>query len=179
MDRMTFWIAVLGLCAVLGWLVLRLLRPLLERPEDRSAIDTFSGPSLAPDSAASVGLSRHERIVVFAIGACIGGFFFCGGLHTNLSPPVRPLSPEPTLGYIYLLPTKHGVAYGTYFEHLAVTYGIWLTWGLGVVIWLIGRGFGILGTDREAATRRSKWQVLAAAIASYLLYYAIWRTFGL
>jgi hypothetical protein len=66
----------------------------------------------------------HERLAALVIGACMGGFIFCGILHTNLSPPARPLHPEPALGYTYLLATKHGVAYGTLFEHLAVTYGI-------------------------------------------------------
>ena len=250
MERMTFWIVVLGLCGILGWLLLRLLRPIQERPEDRSAIDTFAGQcgfrviavvrsnslrywlreiivedvprsylvtfedgagnrgdihvSFDPLSASGqtavperhglrlmppgqvvnltqyrpvpARLSRYERAIIFAIGACIGGFIFCGGLHTNLSPPLRPLSPEPALGYTHLLKTKHGVAYGTYFEHLAVTYGIWVTWGSAGAIWLLSRAHGILSVDNY---RRNGWRVLAAAIASYLLYYAIWRTFSL
>ena len=164
---MTLWIAGLSLCGIAGWLLLRLLRPLHERPEDQSAIETFAGQS------------GYERVVIFAIGACIGGFIFAGGLHSNLSPPVRPLNPEPALGYTYLLKTKHGGAYGTYFEHLAVAYGIWVTWGLGVAISLFSWALGITSLDREVLYRRNGWQFLTAVIVSYLLYYAIWRAFSL
>ncbi|MGZ5876288.1 MAG: hypothetical protein ACXWKP_29830 [Bradyrhizobium sp.] len=250
---MTFWIVVLGLCGAIGWLLLRLLRPLLERPEDRSAIDIFAGQcgyrviavvrsnsvgywlhevvadditrsylvtfedpagnrgdigvafdplfaagqtdvperqgltltspgqvvNLTQYSSAPVRPGRYERVVIFAIGACIGGFIFSSGLHTNLSPPTRPLYPEPALGYTHLLKTKYGVAYGTYFEQLAVTYGIWVTWGSAAAIGLFSRALGILSTDREVVYSRNGWQVLAAVIVSYLLYYAIWRAFSL
>jgi hypothetical protein len=128
---------------------------------------------------APVRLSRYERAALFTVGACVGGFIFSGVLHTILSPPTRPFYPEPTLNYTYPIKTKYGDAYGTYFEYLTVTYGIWVTWGSGAAISLFSHALGVPSMGKEAAYRRRGWQVLAVAIISYALYFAIWRVFNL
>src|ERR1700738_5498653 len=79
------------------------------------------------------GWRWNERLVLFVIGAGIGGFFFCGTLGTILSPPKRPVVPEPALGFTHAFRAKHGDVYGTLFEYLAVTYGVWIMWGVGAV----------------------------------------------
>jgi hypothetical protein len=113
------------------------------------------------------------------IGACFGGFFFCGILHTILSPPMRPSSPEPALGYTYFLKTKYGAAYGTYFEYLAVNFGVWVTWSLGGLIGLFSWASGMVDMGESAIYRRTQWRVLGVAAFSCALFYAIWRAFNL
>jgi hypothetical protein len=74
-------------------------------------------------------LSFYRRILTLALGALFAGLCFVGTLHARLSPPERPIVPEASLGYTYLFNTKHGGVYGTYFEYVTVSYGIWLTGG--------------------------------------------------
>ena len=113
---------------------------------------------------ANWGWSEHLVLWIAGVGAA--GFFFCGGLHTNLSPPNRPVLPEPALGYTHLFTTRHGNVYGTLFEYLAVTWGIWAMWGLAAVVTLI---FFKL---KNSGSPRNPWQVWAAAAISMPLYCA-------
>ena|ERR1700733_3068386 len=115
-----------------------------------------------------VSWSWGEHLVLVVAGVGAAGFFFCGGLHTNLSPPNRPVFAEPALGYTHLFTTRHGTAYGTLFEYLAVTYGIWAMWGLAALMMLIF--FKLKNSERP----RYPWQVWAAAAISMPLYYAAW-----
>jgi hypothetical protein len=117
--------------------------------------------------------SRDELLVLCVMGVCISGFFFCGILHTELSPPNRPILPEPALGYTHLLTARHGTVYGTLFEYLAVTYGVWIMWALGALIGLIF--FNLKNKDTSRTYPRLPWQILAAAAISMPLYYAIWQ----
>lgn len=118
--------------------------------------------------------SRTEWLVILAAGACFGGFFFSGMLHSILSPPTRPAQPELELGYAYLLHTKYGAAYGTYFEYLAVNFGVWGMWGSALLIGLTAYAYGIRIEGNAA-----RFDGFAAAAISSGLYYAIWRTFHL
>jgi hypothetical protein len=120
--------------------------------------------------------SWDEQLVLFAVGICMGGFLFSGLLHTYLSAPNRPLIPEPTLGYVYLFKARHGYVYGTFFEYLAVTYGVWVMWGTGALGGLFY--FNLKNMNRPGWWRaypRHPWQIIAATAISMPLYYAIWR----
>jgi hypothetical protein len=110
--------------------------------------------------------------VLFAVGICLGGFFFCGGLHAWLSPPYRPAFPEPALGVTHLFKAKHGNVYRTFLEYLAVTYGVWVMWGTGALGGLV---YFILKKRWPPPGPRYHWQVLAGIAISIPLYYAIWR----
>jgi hypothetical protein len=127
-----------------------------------------------PDSEAiRTGFSWDELLLLFAIGAGLGGFVFCGILHSILSPPARPVVPDPALGYIHIFQVKHGVVYGTYLEYLAVTYGVFAMWGAGA--------FCALCLKAKLGSRpypRHPWQVFTALAISIVLYYAIWRLSG-
>jgi hypothetical protein len=120
-----------------------------------------------PNSETS--LSWDEQLVLFAAGICGGGFIFCGGLHSWLSPPYRPALPEPALGFTYLFKSKYGNVYGTFLEYWAVTYGVWAMWGIG----FLGLVYFVL-KDRWPPPG-PRWQVLAGIVTSMPLYYAIWR----
>jgi hypothetical protein len=112
-------------------------------------------------------------VVLFAVGACVGGFLFSGILHSYLSSPNRPLFPEPALGYTYLFKARHGYVYGTLLEYLAVTYGVWVMWGLGALGGLYY--FGVKKRLKWSFYARYPWQTLAGTAISMALYYAIWR----
>lgn len=118
------------------------------------------------------GWTWYERLALFGVGVGLSGFAFSGILHTNLSAPTRPVHPDPALGYIHLFTTKYGDVYGTYFEYLAVSYGIFGMWGFGAVCALFGY---ILNVHRKSRTYPR--QNLAAAAISMVLYYVIWRLF--
>ena len=123
-----------------------------------------------PDSGATrLSWSWDERLVLFVIGASIGGFFFCGILHDYLSPPKRPVFPEPALGFTHFFKAKYGNVYGTFFEYLAVTYGPFVMWGVG----LVTSAFFILKIRQKSRTFPR--QILAAAAISMAMYYAVWR----
>jgi hypothetical protein len=115
-----------------------------------------------------LGRRRCELLLLFVAGAGFGGFIFGGILHTLLSPPERPVFPEPALGYTHLFKAKYGSVYGTYFEYLAVTYGFWMMWIVGVVTSLFLK-------IKLKARISLRWQVYAAIAISIALYYAIWR----
>jgi amino acid transporter len=72
-----------------------------------------------------------------------------------------------------LFKAKHGDVYGTFFEYLAVTYGPWISWGIGVVASTF-----IYFLNIRQKSRTYRWQILAAAAISMPLYYAIWRIFS-
>ena len=110
--------------------------------------------------------------VLFGAGAGISGFIFSGILQQYLSPPQRPAFPEAALGYTHLLEAKYGSVYGTYFEYLTVTYGVWSMWGLCAVSGLSGYMLGI-----RHKSRTYPLQICAAAAISMVLYSAIWCLF--
>jgi hypothetical protein len=114
--------------------------------------------------------SWDERLALFIVGAGIAGFIFCGILHTDLSPPNRPLIPEPALGYTYVFKAKYGYVYGTLFESLAVTYGVWISWGAAAVS---STFVSILKIRQKSRTYHL--QIFTAAAISIALYYTIWR----
>jgi hypothetical protein len=129
--------------------------------------------SLTQTDSATTRLSWNEQLVLFIAGAGISGFLFCGILSTDLSPPKRPIFPEPALGYTHFLMAKHGNVYGTFFEYLAVTYGIGMMWGVAALSGLI---FWSLQDSAKSPTYpRYPWQVFAAAAVSMALYFAIWQ----
>jgi hypothetical protein len=117
-----------------------------------------------------VSWSWNERLVLFVVGAGTSGFIFCGILHGYLSPPKRPLFPEPALGYTHFFKAKHGNVYGTFFEYLAVTYGIWISLG-GVAV----SGAFVSFLKIKQKSRTYPRQIFAAAAISMALCYAIWR----
>jgi hypothetical protein len=83
----------------------------------------------------------YRRILTLALGALLAGLCFVGTLHARLSPPERPIVPEALLGYTHFFNTKHGGVYGTYFEYVTVSYGIWVAGGgiflvIFIAIWL-------------------------------------------
>ena len=126
-----------------------------------------------PDSGtARPSWTWYERLALFGMGVSFGGFVFSGIMHGNLSSPNRPVFPDPALGYTHLFNAKYGNVYGTYFEYLVVTYGVWATWGLGAVSGLFGYSL-----DIQHKSRTYPRQILAAAAISMVLYYAIWRVF--
>jgi hypothetical protein len=129
--------------------------------------------SLTQSGSGTTRLSWHRRelLLLFVAGAGFGGFIFCGILHTLLSPPERPVFPEPALGYTHLFKAKYGSVYGTYFEYLAVIYGLWMMWIVGVVSTVLFRKI----EPKSRAYPRYPWQGFAAMAISMALYYAIWR----
>jgi hypothetical protein len=139
----------------------------------RLALAPSGGPTILTQADSRVirpSLTWYEWLVSFAAIAGISGFIFCGILHGVLSPPNRPLSPDPSLGYTYPFSPKHGYVYGTYFEYLAVTYGVFGMWAFGAVCGLIGFKLGI-----QNKSRTFRWQGLVEFAISLALYYAIWR----
>jgi hypothetical protein len=118
----------------------------------------------------SLSWTWHEGLALFGIGVGFSAFMFSGILRGILSSANRPVSPEPTLGYTYLLMAKHGNVYGTYFEYLVATYGIWTSLGFGAVCALFSY---ILKIQHKSRTYPR--QIFAAAAISMVLYYAIWR----
>jgi hypothetical protein len=137
----------------------------LESPERKSMLSD-NNPGERENGFSSLAL-----LLLFAAGAGFGGFIFAGILHTLLSPPERPVFPEPALGYTHLVKAKYGSVYGTYFEYLAVTYGLWITWIVSVVSTVLFRKI----EPKSRAYPRYPWQGFAALAISIALYYAIWR----
>jgi hypothetical protein len=109
-------------------------------------------------------------LVSLIIGAGAAGFFFSGILYTDLSAPARPAIPQPALGFTHLFAAKHGDVYGTYFEYLVVTYGIWASCGVG----LVGGLFGI-ALNLESRSRTYGRTILLGAAISLALYFAVWQ----
>jgi len=70
-----------------------------------------------------------QRLLVFVAGGCAAGFLFVGCLHRYLSSGRRPVVPDAAFGYTYLIKGKSDNIYGTYFEYLATSYGVWIAWG--------------------------------------------------
>lgn len=95
---------------------------------------------------------------------------FCGTLGTFISPPKRPVVPEPALGFTYFLKAKYGNVYGTFFEYLAVTYGVWIMWGVGAATSPF-----IFFLKIKQKSRTYPRQIAAAAVISGALCYAIWQ----
>jgi hypothetical protein len=126
--------------------------------------------SLTQPDSGTTGPSRRRRelLLLFVAGAGFGGFLFGGILQTILSPPRRPVFPEPALGFTHLFNAKYGSVYGTYFEYLAVTYGFWMMWIVGVVS-------SVFRKIKLKPRTSPGWQGLAAIAVSMALYYAIWR----
>jgi hypothetical protein len=124
---------------------------------------------MRPDS--EISLNWDERLALFVFGICLGGFIFSSSLQGWLSPPYRPTFPEPAMGFTHLLKARHGDVYGTYFEYLAATYGIWGMLGIGVI--------GVLSyfilKDRLPSPGSRPWQVPAGIVTSIPVYYVIWR----
>jgi len=120
--------------------------------------------------AATSSWTWYERLILFGAGAGVSGFIFSGILQTYLSPPNRPVFSDEALGYTHRLEAKYGSVYGTYFEYLTVTYGVWAMWGLAAVSGLFGYVMGIRHKSRTYPR-----QIFAAAAISMALYYAIWR----
>src|SRR5581483_7611675 len=85
------------------------------------------------EQSTGASLQWHERALPIAAGAGMGGFGFCLTLGTYLSPARRPLVPDVARGFTHFFEGKYGGVYGTYFEHLAVTLGPWICWGLVVL----------------------------------------------
>ena len=150
-------------------------RPIILGQQGIPFIGSAGSSSLKqPDSqTARPAWTWTERLVLFVVGAGIGGLLFCGALHTYLSPPNRPIIAEPELGYTHLFKAKHGDVYGTFFEYLAVTYGLWISWGIGAAASTF-----IYFLNIRQKSRTYRWQILAAAAISMPLYYAIWRVFS-
>ena len=114
--------------------------------------------------------TRNERFILFVVGASFGGFLFCGALHTFLSPPNRPVVPEAARGFLHLFHTKYGYVYGSRFEYLAVTYGVFTTWIAGVFC-----GLFLKIKLRSRAHPRYPIEIVIAALISIAVYYVIWR----
>jgi hypothetical protein len=124
-----------------------------------------------PDSGTTrPSWSWDERLILFVAGASIGAFFFAGILGTYLSPPKRPILPDPVLGYTHFFKAKYGDVYGTFFEYLAVTYAPWIMVGVGA----IGSAFFLIKRKSRAYPRYPR-EIFVAAAISIALYYAIWR----
>jgi hypothetical protein len=72
------------------------------------------------------------------------------------------------LSYTHLFKAKQGYVYGTLFEYLAITYGISITWVVGLLVSLF-LGF------RLKVHVRGRWEVIASAAISIALCYGVWR----
>jgi hypothetical protein len=164
MNGQIFWLAFLITCGAIVCVIGLLVRVPVTPPEGSEGL-------MQPEPR--FNWSWDERLALMVEGICIGGFFFCGMLHTNLSPPKRPIVPEPALGYTHLLTARHGTVYGTWFEYLAVTYGVWIMWGLAAIVGLFL--FKLKNRDKSRTYPRYPWQILAATAISMPLYYAIWQ----
>jgi hypothetical protein len=128
MDSMI--LSIIGLVFVFGavayfqWFFYR-NRSTDQRPEFAAPNDSTGSARANSDSGGSrSGLRWYERLFAIALGACIGSFLFVLLLSNYLSPPRRPVVPEVALGYTHFFKAKFGSVYGTYFEYLAVTYGV-------------------------------------------------------
>jgi hypothetical protein len=121
-------------------------------------------------SGEPISWTWYEWLILFVIGAGLGGFIFSGFLQGYFSPLNRPLSPDLARGYTHLFKAKHGDLYGTYFEYVTVTCGIWIGWGLAAVGGLFGHFLGV-----HQKSRTSFRQLIAAVVISMALYYIIWK----
>jgi hypothetical protein len=120
--------------------------------------------------SSSVSLQSHERTLLFVLGAGMGGFSFCGTLGTYLSPSRRPVAPDAARGFVHFFEGKYGGVYGTYFEHLAVTLGPWICWGLTVL-----GGSLIAALKIKQTSRVYPLQIFGAAVATIALGYGLWQ----
>ncbi len=162
MNGQILWLTFLVLCGVVVCVIGFLVRVPITPPEGSA--------DLTPEPR--INWSWNEKLILFVAGACMGGFIFCGILSTNLSPPNRPVVPEPALGYTHFFKAKHGQVYGTLFEYLAVSYGVFAMWGIGALIGLI---FFSLNGRNLPGYRRNPWPFLAGLAISMPLYYVIWQ----
>ena len=101
-------------------------------------------------------------------GLGLGGFLFCAVLSGYLFHR-RPVFSELVLGYTHFFEIKDHVRYGTHFEYLAITYGVWVTWSFAAVSSMFTY---VLGIQIKSPTYRR--QILAAAFISMPLYVLIW-----
>jgi hypothetical protein len=113
----------------------------------------------------------YERLVLFCIGAGLGGLIFCA-IQSGYLSLKRPSVPELALGYTYVFNIKFRDHYGTYFEYFAVTYGFWLIFGLMIVGGIFAHVLKF-----EQKSRAYHWQVLTAAAISIPAYIVLWWAF--
>jgi hypothetical protein len=124
------------------------------------------------------GLSAHtariwyKRLLALISGVCAAGFCFVVSLSGYLSPGNRPISPEAALGYTHYIRGKYAGVYVTYFEYLAVTYGIWVPWG-GLA--LIGMIVIKLKVDPMDGSQVYPLLSLAGSAISMVLYFILWQ----
>jgi hypothetical protein len=107
------------------------------------------------------------------VGVGFGGFFFCVILAGELSPPTRPIFPEPELGYTHLIPVMHRASsvYVTSFEYLARTYGFFATLGFSMLSGICGYA---LGFGENSRTYPGQILVVGAAAPFFAFMYLIW-----
>jgi len=127
-----------------------------------------------PIQAITHGVKWRDGLLAFIAGACIAGFIFVINLSGYLSPHRRPLVPEISHGYSYFFTAKYGGVYGTYFEYLAVTYGVWATWG-GLA--LMGAFVGVLKIRINEKSSTFPLLFFVGSAISMVFYYASWRAF--
>jgi hypothetical protein len=124
------------------------------------------------DSSSQPTSSFYGRLLAFVGGTCLRGLIFVANLDTYLSPDRRPLTPNVALGYTHLFKAKYGHVFGTYFEYLAITYGIWVTWGGFVLAGLIAVK---LKVNREGKRPYQPLLVFAGSAVSVVFCYKIWQ----
>jgi hypothetical protein len=117
-------------------------------------------------------LRWRKRLLAFVAGACAAAFIFAGSLYSYLSPPVRPVVPVIALGYTHFFKAKHGGVYGTYFEQLAVTFGIWVAWGGLLLTGLVAKN---LKVNPDEGSPAYPLLFFVGSATSMVLYYALWH----
>jgi hypothetical protein len=165
--------ACVFLCGIIGylhWFFYRIRAPNLwqwleSNPQSDSAGLVRSDPSRSC-------LRWHKRLFTFVAGACLACFFFVANLSGYLSPKTRPVFPEVALGQTYLFKSKYGGVYVTYFEYLAVTYGIWIAWGGLLLTGLLAMKLKI---NLNEGSPGYPLLFFAGSATSMVVCYAIWQ----
>ena len=160
-----------GAIAYLNWFFYR-----IGAPSPWRRIETVSA-SAQMDLAHSPALSRpvlgfYRRLLTLVLGALFAGVCFVGTLHARLSPPERPIVPEASRGFTYLFNTKRGDVYGTYFEYVTVSYGIWVAGGGILLAILVAIRLKINLYDGSPAF---PLLIFIASITSMMFCFALWQ----
>lgn len=170
-TTLTACVLLCGAIAFLNWFFCQIGAP---NPWRRIESGSESAQAALAQSQLLIrpALSFYRRLLTLVLGALFAGFWFVGTLHARLSPPERPIVPEAWLGYTHFFNTKHGGVYGTYFEYVAVSYGIWVTGGGMLLAILIAIKLKINLYDGSPAF---PLLIFVASATSMVLCFALWQ----
>jgi hypothetical protein len=161
-----------GLIGYLHWFLEGVRRPKSPQALDQVGNDNSDLVAEVEPACSRPSLDRYKQLLPFIVGTLLAGFFFVLTLSGYLSRENRPTMPEAALGYTYFVKVKFGSVYGTFFEYLAITYGIWLCWAGLLIAGVVGKTLGITINDGSLAF---PLRLFTGAATAMLVYYLLWQ----